>query len=48
VTCFVFGVRHTYSKMVSRLTGIDAYLASDDMFALHCYVCVAILSTCKE
>ncbi|WVQ67657.1 uncharacterized protein L199_005860 [Kwoniella botswanensis] len=26
----------------------DAYLASDDMFALHCYVCVAILSTCKE
>ncbi|WWC70184.1 uncharacterized protein I206_104133 [Kwoniella pini CBS 10737] len=26
----------------------DAYLASDDMFALHCYVCVAILATCKE
>ncbi|WRT66387.1 uncharacterized protein IL334_003342 [Kwoniella shivajii] len=26
----------------------DAYLASDDMFALHCYVCVGILSTCKE
>ncbi|WVQ80771.1 hypothetical protein IAT38_002876 [Cryptococcus sp. DSM 104549] len=26
----------------------DTYLAADDMFALHCYVCVAILSTCKE
>ncbi|KAK4688714.1 hypothetical protein P7C73_g1408, partial [Tremellales sp. Uapishka_1] len=26
----------------------DAYLAADDMFALHCYVCVAILGTCKE
>ncbi|WVR09771.1 hypothetical protein IAU60_006847 [Kwoniella sp. DSM 27419] len=26
----------------------DAYLAADDMFALHCYVCVAILATCKE
>ncbi|ORX36671.1 hypothetical protein BD324DRAFT_460250 [Kockovaella imperatae] len=26
----------------------DAYLASTDMFALHCYVCVAVLATCKE
>ena len=26
----------------------DAYFASDDMFELHCYVCVAILGTCKE
>ncbi|WVF71480.1 hypothetical protein IAT40_006286 [Kwoniella sp. CBS 6097] len=26
----------------------DTYLAADDMFALHCYVCVAILATCKE
>lgn len=31
-----------------KLIESDAYLASDDMFALHCYVCVAILSTCKE
>ncbi|ODN82099.1 hypothetical protein, variant 3 [Cryptococcus amylolentus CBS 6039] len=26
----------------------DTYLAADDMFELHCYVCVSILSTCKE
>ncbi|RSH78096.1 uncharacterized protein EHS24_002552 [Apiotrichum porosum] len=26
----------------------DSYLAADNMFALHCYVCVAILATCKE
>ncbi|AFR92425.1 hypothetical protein J008_00298 [Cryptococcus neoformans] len=26
----------------------DTYLAAHDMFALHCYVCVAIFSTCKE
>ncbi|RXK34924.1 hypothetical protein M231_07829 [Tremella mesenterica] len=26
----------------------DAYIASEDMFELHCYVCVAILATCKE
>ncbi|RSH87357.1 hypothetical protein EHS25_003266 [Saitozyma podzolica] len=26
----------------------DAYLAAEDMFELHCYVCVAVLSTCKE
>ncbi|KAL1406996.1 hypothetical protein Q8F55_006409 [Vanrija albida] len=26
----------------------DSYLASDDMFVMHCYVCVAILFTCKE
>ncbi|KAL7421832.1 hypothetical protein Q5752_003603 [Cryptotrichosporon argae] len=26
----------------------DAYIAADDMFSLHCYVCVAILETCKE
>lgn len=27
---------------------VDAYLAADDMFELHCYVCVAVLATCKE
>ncbi|KAI9639808.1 uncharacterized protein MKK02DRAFT_29781 [Dioszegia hungarica] len=26
----------------------DAYLAADDMFELHCYVCVAVLATCRE
>lgn len=26
----------------------DSYFASNDMFELHCYVCVAILATCKE
>ncbi|WVO16191.1 hypothetical protein L204_103862 [Cryptococcus depauperatus] len=26
----------------------DSYMASDDIFMTHCYVCVAILSTCKE
>jgi hypothetical protein len=26
----------------------DSYFAAEDMFALHCYVCVAVLLTCKE
>jgi hypothetical protein len=28
--------------------GSDAYFAAEDMFELHCYVCVAVLATCKE
>jgi hypothetical protein len=46
-----YGVSHPHYTLSSmRSSGLiaDAYLASDDMFELHCYVCVAILATCKE
>ena len=33
---------------MDQLIRLDAYLAAEDMFELHCYVSVAVLATCKE
>lgn len=38
----------TYVRSWHSADAQDSYFASHDMFELHCYVCVAILATCKE